>query len=132
MRFTERCEFRGDPAEVWRRVSDIENIPLYWHGTRKLTASKEAGRTVADVVFAFGGKGRAVISADDASKTLVIDYVKGPLRGPQTIRVSETAVEAEWSVEFTGAYRIVGPLNESHFRSGTRNALQRLATGSST
>jgi hypothetical protein len=43
--------------------------------------------------------------------------------------VKENAVEAEWDVTFNGAYRLLGPWNASHFRSGTRNALMRLCEG---
>ncbi len=129
MRFLERLEFGGDPSEVWKRVSNVEAIPTYWHGTRALTATKSGEKTMADVVFAFGGKGRAEITIDEAGKTLTMDYTEGPFRGKQTVVVKGNAVEAEWNVVFKGAYKVLGPWNASHFRSGTRNALKRLCEG---
>lgn len=128
MRFVERCEFGGDPGEVWARVSDLDAIPTYWHGTREISVTREGGKTRAEVVFAFGGKGSAEVTVDDRSRTLTLDYVRGPFQGKQAVTVKESAVEAEWDVEFRGAYKLIGPMNVSHFRSGTRNALKRLCT----
>ena len=129
MKFVERREFLGDPDELWKRVSNIEMIPTYWHGTRELIIKRSEGKVTAAVVFAFGGRGRAEITTDDAAKTLTLDYVEGPFKGKQTVAVKEQVIEADWDVTFRGAYRVLGPWNASHFRSGTRNALARLCDG---
>ncbi len=127
MRFAERREIGGDPAAVWARVSDLGAIPTYWHGTREFRVRQEGDKTVADVIFAFGGKGRAEVTMDEKGRTLTIEYVGGPIRGRQTVVVTDQDVEAEWNVDFRGAFRVLGPWNASHFRSGTRHALERLA-----
>jgi hypothetical protein len=129
MQFTERQEFRGDPAEVWKRVSNLLAIPTYWHGTREFKITSTGAKTSADVVFAFGGKGKAEASTDEKGRTLTIQYLDGPFTGSQTVTVTDGAVKASWDVAFRGAYRVVGPLNTSHFRSGTRHALQRICGG---
>ena len=129
MRFTERCGFKGDPAEVWARVSNLQTIPTYWHGTREFKITATGAKTSADVVFAFGGKGKAEAAVDEKGKTLTIEYVDGPFRGRQTVNVTDGAVQAEWDVAFKGAYKVIGPLNTSHFRSGTRHTLQRICEG---
>jgi uncharacterized protein YndB with AHSA1/START domain len=129
MRFVERREFGGDPSEVWRRLSNLETIPTYWHGTRGFTAKKIGGKITADVVFAFGGKGRAEVTLDEGERTFILDYIGGPFRGRQRTTVKGNAIEAEWDVTFKGVYRVLGPWNASHFRSGTRHALIRLCEG---
>jgi len=129
MRFTEKCEFKGDPAEVWARVSNLHTIPTYWHGTREFKITATGAKTSADVVFAFGGKGKAEAAVDEKDRTLTIEYVDGPFIGRQTVTVSDGAVQAGWDVAFKGAYKAIGPLNTSHFRSVTRHALQRICEG---
>jgi len=129
MRFVEKLEFSGDPAEIWSRLSNLKTIPMYWHGTREFTATKSGERTIADVVFAFGGRGKASVIIDDGARTFTLDYFEGPFKGRQRTTVRETAIEAEWDVAFKGAYRVLGPFNASHFRSGTRHALMRLCEG---
>jgi hypothetical protein len=129
VKFLERREFVGDPREVWERASDLEAIPSYWHGTKEISLARSGGETKADLVFAFGGKGKAEISVDEPAMALTLNYVEGPFRGTQTVTVKGSAIEAEWDVTFKGAFKILGPWNASHFRSGTRNALLRLSTG---
>ena len=129
MRFTESCEFSADPSEIWARVSDLSAIPSYWHGTKKFDVRNEGGSTKADVVFAFGGRGSAVVEVDEASRRLTINFVGGPFRGTQTVTVADRRVEADWDVDLKGLYRLLGGWEASHFRTGTRHALKRICTG---
>lgn len=127
MRFQEGCEFKGDPSEVWARVSNLEAIPAYWHGTKEIRITRSEDKIKADVVFAFGGKGKAELIVDERDKTMTINYLEGPFKGRQSVSVRDNIVQAEWDVTFKGALRVLGPWNERHFRSGTRNALKRLS-----
>lgn len=130
MRFEESQEFEGDPLEVWKRASTIEDIPDYWHGTRSLeVVGRSGGVARTKVVFAFGGTGEADISIDEQGRTVTIDYMSGPFIGRQTITVGDEAVVAEWDVRFRGIYRLASKWNEGHFRSGTVHALERLVNG---
>lgn len=131
VRFVERREFSGDPADVWARVSDLGAIPSYWHGTKEFEVRVEGEKTKADVLFAFGGRGSAEVAVDEKRRTLVINFVRGPFNGTQTVAVADNVVEAVWDIDFNGAYRLLGPWEASHFRNGTRNALKRLCLGSS-
>lgn len=126
MHLVETREFDGDPAAVWARVSNVEAIPSYWHGTKELKVTGRGEKTTADVVFAFGGKGEAQITVDQPSRTLTIEYLDGPFKGRQSVEVKEGTVEARWDIAFAGAFKLLAPWNASHFRSGTRNALRRL------
>ncbi|MCL4355429.1 MAG: SRPBCC family protein [Nitrososphaerota archaeon] len=128
MRFEETKKLEADAAEVWKRVSALDEIPKYWHGTRTLEVVGENGAVVhAKVKFAFGGSGEADISKDEAKRLLTINYTSGPFTGKQTIVVEGGQVVAAWDVKFKGAFRLVSKWNEGHFRSGTVHALERLA-----
>ena len=132
VRFLESCEYGGEQGPLWGRVSNLDTIPMYWHGTKEFRVTGRRGeKTTADVVFAFGGKAKAEVFVDEKIRTLTMKYVEGPFVGRQTVAVKEETVEAEWDVTFKGAFKLLGPWNTSHFRSGTRNALKRLCTGSS-
>lgn len=128
MRFEEHLPLRAPAEVVWGRVSDVAEIPRYWHGTRSLEiVGAEGEATRARVRFAFGGSGEAKISADDGKKTLKIEYLSGPFKGEQVVSVSEDGLTATWDVRFSGAFRLLSRWNETHFRSGTRHALERLS-----
>ena len=132
MLIQERVEFSGDPIEVWRRLSDIDHIPEYWHGTRSLAIlqrSEDHGRQVvtAKPKFAFGGTGQVTIVADPTKMTLTSDYTSGPFKGVQTVKVVDNAIEARWEVNFTGLFKLTSGWTGKHFASGTLHALERLA-----
>lgn len=121
-------EFQEDPEVVWGRLSDVESIPQYWHGTKSLRVLERMdGKVVAQTKFAFGGSGREEISTDPASKTLLQRYVAGPFTGTQTVRVVGKRLEARWDIEFHGLFRIGSGRTAGHFKSGTVHALERLS-----
>jgi len=128
----ERVEFEGDPAVVWRRLSDVDRIPEFWHGTRSLQVvsrgPKSGGRETvkAKAKFAFGGAGEVEITADEPAMTLTSDYKSGPFKGTQVVRVVGNAVEAKWDVNFTGLFKLTSSWTGGHFKSGTLHALERL------
>jgi hypothetical protein len=128
----ERVEFDGDPEAVWERLSDVERIPEFWHGTRSLrivgTDSKGAGNETvrARAKFAFGGSGDVEITADRATMTLTSNYASGPFKGAQVVRIVGNAIEARWDVNFTGVFKITSGWTGGHFKSGTLHALERL------
>lgn len=123
-------DFQGDPEAVWGRLSDVERIPEYWHGTKALKVlERRGGKVVADARFAFGGSGRVEISADAASKTLLQRFLSGPFTGTQTVRVVGNRLEARWEIEFHGLFKIGSGRTAGHFRSGTVHALERLSSG---
>jgi Polyketide cyclase / dehydrase and lipid transport len=128
MQFEEHLSLRAPPEVVWGRVSNIVEIPRYWHGTKSLEiVGAEGDASRARIRFAFGGSGEARISVDEGKKTLKIEYVSGPFKGEQVVSVRGDGLTASWDVRFSGAFRLVSRWNESHFRSGTIHALERLA-----
>lgn len=132
MLIQERVEFEGDPAAVWSRLSDIDRIPEFWHGTRSLQVlqrgSDGPGRETvkARAKFAFGGSGDVEITSDGAAMTLTSDYTSGPFKGRQVVKVVGNAIEARWDVNFTGVFKLTSSWTGGHFRSGTLHALERL------
>jgi hypothetical protein len=124
-------DFEGDPGVVWGRLSDVERIPEYWHGTKSLRVLErgEGGKVVAAAKFAFGGTGSVEITADADSKTLLQRYLSGPFTGTQTVRIVGKKLEARWDIEFHGLFKIGSGRTAGHFKSGTVHALERLSTG---
>jgi ribosome-associated toxin RatA of RatAB toxin-antitoxin module len=130
LNFQEARKLEGGPAEVWKRVSAVEEIPKYWHGTRSLVVvGGNEGKVHARVRFGFGGSGEADISKDEEKRALTIDYRSGPFTGKQIVVVGDESITATWDVKFRGIFRVTSKWNEGHFRSGTVHALERLVSG---
>jgi hypothetical protein len=139
MLIEERVEFQGDPTIIWGRLSDISRIPEFWHGTKSLQVLGRDTTTLVDggegtgkqsvrarAKFAFGGSGEVVITADASTMTLTSDYVSGPFKGVQVVRVAGNAIEAKWDVNFTGLFKLTSSWTGGHFKTGTHHALERL------
>jgi hypothetical protein len=125
-------DFEGDPDVVWERMSDVEKIPQYWHGTKSLRVLEKGdggNKVVAAARFAFGGSGRVEITTDADSRTLLQRYLSGPFTGTQTVRIVGKRLEARWDIEFHGLFKIGSGRTAGHFKSGTLHALERLSTG---
>lgn len=124
-------DFEEDPDVVWGRLSDVERIPEFWHGTKSLRVLEKAGegKVIAAAKFAFGGSGKVEITTDAASKTLLQRYLSGPFTGTQTVRVVGQRLEARWDIEFHGIFKIGSGRTAGHFKSGTVHALERLSSG---
>jgi hypothetical protein len=123
-------DFQEDPDVVWGRVSDVERIPEYWHGTKSLQVlERDGGKVTASTKFAFGGSGKVEITTDAPSKTLLLRYPSGPFTGTQTIRIEGKRLEARWDIEFHGIFKIGSGRTAGHFKSGTVHALERLCAG---
>lgn|GEM_PF-1599055 len=122
------AEFGSNADNVWLRVKDLRRIPEFWHGTKSVRIEEEgAGFAKMGVVFAFGGRGKAVVKIEDDKRRVSIEYVKGPFVGTQTISVGEGIITARWDISFKGVFRFVSAWNKGHFKSGTLHALERLA-----
>jgi len=121
-------EFEGDPETVWKKVSDVERMPEYWHGTKSLALIESSdGTRMFLAKFAFSGSGKVRISTDAGTKTLLLEYLSGPFTGTQTARVVGKRLEARWDIKFHGIFRIGSGRTAGHFKSGTVHALERLA-----
>ncbi len=124
---SESTTFTSDWNSVWRRVSDIGSMPEYWHGQRSIHVEERSkGVFSASVIFAFGGKGHAIVEVDEGMREVRLTYTSGPFRGIQRVQVSDGTLTAEWHIVFKGLYRFASPFMRSHFRAGTVHALERL------
>jgi hypothetical protein len=124
-------DFEGDADAVWARLSDVEKIPEYWHGTKSLRVLErgDGGKVTADARFAFGGSGKVEITPDASTRTLLTRYVSGPFTGTQTVKMVGKRLEARWDIEFHGLFKIASGRTAGHFKSGTVHALERLVAG---
>ena len=131
MQFTESLKFIDTTDEVWRRASNVEATPKFWHGTKSIRIIKKnpSGTLDVDIRFAFGGSGKANVTIDNLCRAMTITYLSGPFTGTQTIDVNDQEITASWDVKFNGLFKLASAWNERHFRGGTVHALARLVSG---
>jgi len=130
MKFQVTRRIDASDEELWRIISNVEDIPKYWHGTKKLKVTSKAENTIyADVQFAFPGpfnKGKVKITVNDADKEVRMEYIDGPFTGTHRIKISNGEVISDWDIEFKPLFKLIESWNENHFKQGTEHALERI------
>lgn len=117
---------------LWRIVSDIDNEPEYWHGTREVINTRRVGNVTDRVVVQnFMGTRVTQRVTLDPERSVVVDYLKGTTVGRKSIRIEEGnasshLVKVSWDVRFTGVLLLITPIIRNHIVRGTENALTRI------
>ncbi|AKA74342.1 SRPBCC family protein [Saccharolobus solfataricus] len=112
---------------VWRIVRDVNSIPNYWKGVRELNV-KEVGKNVYEgkIRFAFPSSGKVRIIVNDDERLITFEYLDGPIRGYNKVKVSKGKISSEWRVTMSGLLKLIENWNRDHFMEGTEHALERI------
>lgn len=117
---------------VWEVISDLDNEPEYWYGTREVRNISRDGNIVNREITQNFRKHRilqkVVLRPKDSIET---DYLKGLTEGKKTISIRSDSedrqtVNVMWDVKFTGVFRLLTPWLKKHTDHGTVSALERI------
>jgi hypothetical protein len=127
VRFKDGIALNGSEGAIWSRVSNLEAISAYWPAIISVQLQgSDAGRSRALVRFSFGGESTALITVDQADRTLLIYYTEGALTGTHRVTVGHERVDVEVDVEFHGRPHLLSHFREERFVSDTKQGLLRL------
>lgn len=120
-------------AAVWRIVSDVDNEPEYWHGTRTVKNISKTGNTIErEVTIAFRDAVCRQTVVLDPEKSVLIKITDGPIKGTKTIALtpigeSATRIDVAWDVKLAGFLGMFSGVVKKHISEGTEQALDRIA-----
>ena len=120
------------PADkVWDLVSDIDNEPKFWKGTKSIrNISKEGNTVVREVTIAFKDSKCMQTVTFHPKERIVGQFTEGILNGTKTVRLvpqeSQTKLEAVWDIKLSGMMGMFTGMVKKHIRSGTEQALQAI------
>jgi carbon monoxide dehydrogenase subunit G len=129
---TREIEVNAPRDKVWEVVSDIDNEPEYWHGTREVINLRREGNVTDRVVVQnFMGtrvEQRVTLRPEESVE---VEYLKGTTVGKKRVDIiqegaSRHLVRASWEVRFTGVLWLITPIIRNHIVRGTENALVRI------
>ena len=120
------------PAEkVWDLVSDIDNEPKFWKGTKEVrNISREGDVVNREIVIAFRDqKCQQKVTLYPKEKIVAV-FTKGIISGSKTVKLvpqeNQTLLEARWDIKLTGMMGMFTGMIKKHIRSGTDLALQSI------
>lgn len=117
--------------KVWELVSDIDNEPKFWKGTKQIRNISKDGNTIKrEVTIAFkDSKCMQTVTLYPKEK-IVGQFTEGILNGTKTITLTpqenNTKLEAVWDVKLSGMMGMFTGMVKKHIKSGTEQALESI------
>lgn len=117
---------------VWSIVSDLDNEPKYWHGTKSIKNISVDGNTITrEVIIAFRDSlCKEVVSIEPSKRVIDINILDGPMQGHKVITLDDmngkTKVNVLWDIRLKGILSVFSSMVKGHIEEGTKDALERI------
>ena len=117
--------------KVWDIVSDLDNEPKYWKGTKEVkNISKEGNKIKREITIAFKDKKCNQEVTLYPKEKIESIFTKGIIEGSKTINISQkedfVKLEAIWDIKLSGMMGMFTGMISKHIKSGTEQALQSI------
>ncbi len=117
--------------KVWDLVSDIDNEPRFWKGTKSIRNITKDGNVVTrEVTIAFKDSKCMQTVTLFPKERIVGQFTDGILNGTKTVSLTplqnQTKLEAVWDVKLSGMMGMFTGMVKKHIKSGTEQALQTI------
>ena len=116
---------------VWNIVSDIDNEPKFWKGTKEIrNISKKDNTVIREVTIAFRDqKCMQEVKVYPKEKIEVL-FTKGVIEGSKIITLTakgeKTILKVKWDIKLSGMMGMFTGMIKKHIKSGTEQALQKI------
>ena len=119
------------PEQVWEIVSDIDNEPKFWKGTKEVhNISKDGNITIREIVIAFRDQKCQQEVALYPKEKIVAVFTKGIINGSKTVSLKDkdgkTELRVFWDIKLAGLMGMFTGMIKKHIKDGTDLALQSI------
>lgn len=124
-------EINANVDKVWDVVSDIDNEPKFWKGTKEIkNLSKEGNLTIREITIAFRDQKCMQEVRLEPKKNIVAKFTKGIINGEKIISLvpkdEKTILSTVWNIKLTGMMGMFTGMIKKHIKSGTEQAMQSI------
>jgi hypothetical protein len=117
--------------KVWNIISDIDNEPKYWKGTKEIhNISKDGNKIKREIIIAFRDSKCLQEVTLNPKEKIEVEFTKGIIEGTKTINLKtlegEILLEAIWDVKLSGMMGMFTGMIKKHIKSGTEQALHEI------
>ena len=117
--------------KVWNIVSDIDNEPKFWKGTKEIKNISKEGNTVnREITIAFRDQKCLQQVKIFPKDRIEAKFTKGILNGKKTMLLTpkeeKTILHASWDIKMTGVMGMFTGIIKKHIKSGTEQAMQSI------
>lgn len=119
-------------SRVWSIISDVDNEPQYWHGTKTVRNLSRSGNTIErEVTIAFKDSKCRQTVVLDPERSVGITITEGPLKGTKVVTLhpegEKTRIDVAWDIKLAGFLGMFTGMVKKHIAEGTEEALDRIA-----
>ena len=117
--------------KIWDIISDINNEPEFWKGTKSIRyISQEGNTTKREITIAFKDKKCMQDVTLYPKEKVEAVFTKGIISGRKTVTIRETGntyeLEAIWDIKLSGMMGMFTGMIKKHIQSGTEQALTEI------
>lgn len=124
-------EINATVEEVWDVVSDIDNEPKFWKGTKEVKNITKEGNTInREITIAFRDQKCLQQVTLKPKEKIIAKFTKGIINGEKIISLTsareKTILRAVWDIKLTGMMGMFTGMIKKHIKSGTSQAMQSI------
>ena len=124
-------EINASVDKVWDIVSDIDNEPKFWKGTKEVKNLSKEGNTVnREITIAFRDQKCLQEVLLEPKEKIEAKFTKGIIAGKKIISLipkgEKTILRTVWDIKLTGMMGMFTGIIKKHIKSGTEQAMQSI------
>ena len=124
-------EINSTIDKVWEIVSDIDNEPKFWKGTKEVkNISKEGNIINREITIAFRDQKCLQQVEIHPKEKIIARFTKGIIEGEKIISITskgeKTILSTYWDIRLTGMMGMFTNMIKKHIKSGTEQAMQSI------
>ena len=126
-----QTEINATLEKVWEVISDIDNEPKFWKGTKEVKTLSTDGDTIKrEITIAFRDQKCLQEIQLKPKEAIMAKFTKGILDGTKIITLipksNSVIVEASWDIKLSGMMNMFTGVIKNHIKSGTEQALNSI------
>ena len=124
-------EINASIEKVWDIVSDIDNEPKFWKGTKEVRNISKEGNTInREVIIAFRDQKCLQEVKIYPKEKIEARFIKGIIDGEKIVSLTtkdeKTILSTYWDIRLTGMMSMFTGMIKKHIKSGTKQAMQSI------
>jgi len=125
------AEIDASVEKVWDVVSDLDNEPKFWKGTKQVrNISKEDNFIKREVTIAFRDQKCLQEVTLQPKQKIEAKFTEGIIDGTKVITLvpenSKTRLDVVWDIKLSGMMGMFTGMIKKHIKNGTEQALQNI------
>ena len=126
-----QVQINAPVEKVWNIISDLDNEPKFWKGTKEVrNISKDGNKVTREITIAFKDKKCMQEVTLFPQEKIEAVFTDGIIQGTKSVNLSSNdngvILDAKWDIKLSGMMGMFTGMIKKHIKSGTEQALQSI------